>query len=87
MLGNFVFSWLSSVKIYFLEKKNLSGTLSVSNDLDSYQDLLLILIWVQTVCKDYQQMTKVAASMERENGGGGGLNRSAARVSKGIEAD
>ena len=27
--------------------------------------ILLLLIWVQTVCKGYQQMTKVAASKER----------------------
>ena len=30
---------------------------------------LTLLIWVQTVCKDYQQITKVAASKERFNGG------------------
>ena len=28
-------------------------------------NILLVLIWVQTVCKGYQQMTKVAASKER----------------------
>ena len=28
-------------------------------------DILSVLIWVQTVCKGYQQMTKVAASLER----------------------
>ena len=27
----------------------------------------LVLIWVQTVCKGYQQMTKVAANVERVN--------------------
>ena len=27
----------------------------------------LVLIWVQTVCKVYQQMTKVATSKERVN--------------------
>ena len=33
----------------------------VSTCLDPDKDL----IWVQTVCKGYQQMTKVAASKER----------------------
>ena len=28
-------------------------------------DALSVLIWVQTVCKGYQQTTKVAASKER----------------------
>ena len=28
-------------------------------------DDLLLLIWVQTVCKGYQQTTKVAANKER----------------------
>ena len=30
-------------------------------------NVLSVLIWVQTVCKDDQQMTKVAFSMERVN--------------------
>ena len=30
-------------------------------------DVLLVLIWVQTICNGYQQMTKVAASKERVN--------------------
>ena len=29
---------------------------------------MLVLIWVQTVCKGYQEMTKAAASKERVNG-------------------
>ena len=29
--------------------------------------MLSVLIWVQTVCKGYQQMTKVAASKKRVN--------------------
>ena len=29
---------------------------------------MLVLIWVQTVCKRYQQMTKAAASKERVKG-------------------
>ena len=28
-------------------------------------DVLLVLIWIQNVCKGYQQTTKVATSMER----------------------
>ena len=46
----------------------------MSNGLDSDQDwrslgtdALSILIWVLTICKDYQQTTKVAASKERGN--------------------
>ena len=30
-------------------------------------DRMSVLIWVQTVCKGYLQMTKVAASQERVN--------------------
>ena len=30
-------------------------------------DILSVLIWVQTVCKCYKQITKVAASIERVN--------------------
>ena len=30
-------------------------------------DILSGLIWVQTICKGYQQMTKVATSKERVN--------------------
>ena len=38
------------------------------NSLDRDQDRLLsVLIWIQTVCKGYQQKTKVAASKERVN--------------------
>ena len=69
MLGNFscfccrllVFSKLSFQKI-------LSGTLSECQTvwIQIRNDILLVLIWVQTVCKGYQQMTKVTASKERE---------------------
>ena len=34
-----------------------------SNDLDPDQDQTSVLIWSQTVCKGYQQMTKVAFNM------------------------
>ena len=48
-------------------QNSLSGTLSEChlNSLDPDQDRqfsLSVLIWVQTVCKGYQQTTKVAAS-------------------------
>ena len=32
-------------------------------------NILLVLIWVQTVCRGYQQTTRVAASKERVKGG------------------
>ena len=41
-------------------KPYLSGRLSVSNGVDPDHDVLSVLIWVQTVCKGYKQMTKVA---------------------------
>ena len=51
--------------LYFL-KKILSGTLSECQMIwiQIKTDILLLLIWVQTVCKGYQQTTKVAASEE-----------------------
>ena len=59
-------SMLTASFLYFL-KKNLSGTLSECQMIwiQIKTDILLPLIWVQTVCKDYQQTTKVAASKER----------------------
>ena len=48
-------------------KKNLSGIPSECQTvwIQISPDILLGLIWVQTVCKGYQQMTKVATSGER----------------------
>ena len=48
-------------------KKNLSGTLSECQKvwIQIRADILLVLIWVQTVYKGYQQTTKVSASKER----------------------
>ena len=43
------------------KKNDFRSTITVSNGLDSS-----ILIWVHTVCKRYEQMTKEAASMERD---------------------
>ena len=45
-------------KINFFEK-NLSGKLSECQTVWILPDILLGLIWVQTVCKGYQQMTLV----------------------------
>ena len=44
-----------------LSKNYFRNTTRVSNSLD----ILSVLIMVQTVFKDYQQMTKVAPNMER----------------------
>ena len=41
----------------------------MSNCFDPDQNLLSDLIWVQTVCKGYQQTTKAAASKEGVNVG------------------
>ena len=48
-------------------KKETSGTLSERQTawIQIRTDILLPLIWDQTVCKGYQQITKVAASKEK----------------------
>ena len=48
--------------------KNLSGTLSERQTvwIQIRTNILSVLIWVQTVCKGYQQMTKVTACKQRE---------------------
>ena len=48
-------------KIIFFSKNYFRNTIRVSNTLDHS----VSLIWVQTVCKGYQQMKKVATSSER----------------------
>ena len=52
---------------FFLKIKILSETLSECQmiRIPIRTDLLSVLIWFQTVCKGYQQATKVAASKER----------------------
>ena len=56
---------------YFFQKqpfqKVLSGTLSecVTVWIQIMTDILLVLIWLQTICTGCQQMTKVMASKER----------------------
>ena len=76
MLGNFACFFVVCgffFKINF-SKKSLRNTIRVSNSLDPDQaerfvgpDILSGLIWVQTVCKDYQQTSKVETSRERVN--------------------
>ena len=54
----------------FQNKLFLSGTLLLVYQTVSIQmknNLLLVLIWVEIVCKDYQQTTTVAVSKERVN--------------------
>ena len=48
---------LSSADLFQINilKKNLPGTLSVSNGSDPF---LSVLTWVQTVCKGYQETIK-----------------------------
>ena len=52
-----------------LIRKNLSGIPSECKtvSINIWSDILLVLIWVQTVCKGYQQTTKNATSNERVN--------------------
>ena len=68
MLGNFSNFYcrlLTFFKINIFKKFFQEHYQSV-NSLESDQvNILLVLIWVQTVCKGYQQMTKLAASKER----------------------
>ena len=55
-------------KIIFFSKNNFGKTIRVPNSFDPNQDpCLSVLIWVRTVCNGYQQMTKVAASKERDS--------------------
>ena len=63
--------FLSSADLFQNElfQRILSGTLSECQTawIKSRTDILSVLIWVQTVCKGYQQTTKVTASLERVN--------------------
>ena len=58
---------LSADFFFIFKKKNLSGTLSEHQTfwIRIKTDILLVLIWVQTVCKGYQMTTKITASKER----------------------
>ena len=59
MLGNSA-CFVDVFKINF-SKISSTNTIRVSNGLGLDQ----VLIWVQIVCKGYQQMTKIASSKER----------------------
>ena len=48
-----------SFKNNFSTKNSFRNTIKVSNGLDLDQDLLLVLIWVQTVCKSDQHAKKL----------------------------
>ena len=66
----FLWVFLSSAdffKIDFFLKKNLSGTLSECQTvwIQIRTDIVSGLIWVQTVCKGYQQTAIVTARKER----------------------
>ena len=64
---------LSLLSADFFSKKQLSETLSECQTVRWFwtdgpmvrTDALLVLIWVQTVCKGYQQMAKVITGKER----------------------
>ena len=66
MLGNF-HAFVVICGIFFHFQKILSGTLSqcqtVWIQIRTY--VLSVLIWIQTICKVYQQTTKVTTSKER----------------------
>ena len=69
MLGNSACNFTSVFFFIFLnqlfQKQSFRNTIRVSDSLDPNRpDVLLSLIWVQTVCKGYQQTTKVATSGE-----------------------
>ena len=78
-MGQFRRRWLLLLKSFpnssadffqnqlFQKKKKLSGTLLECQTvwIQIRTDFMSALIWVQTVCKGYQQMANVAASKER----------------------
>ena len=70
--AGYVFMPLLSSDDFFqnkLSQKIISGTLSECQTvwIQIRTVVLSVLIWVQTVCKGYQQTTKVAASKESVN--------------------
>ena len=68
MIGHnfYVVCWLFFSKLNF--SKNFKNTIRVSNSLDPDQAQCSVgMIWVQTVCKDQQQMTKFLAGSQRAN--------------------
>ena len=77
MLGNFAcFFVVCGFFFFFLnyfffkkkkKKKNFQEYHHSVKQFESRSDILASLIWIQTVCKGYQQTTKVATSGERVN--------------------
>ena len=69
MLHNFSSFLLSSADFFKKNKNILSGTLSECQMvwIQIRTNILSVLIWVQTVCKDYQHTTKVSFSLVRKN--------------------
>ena len=66
--GKFFLLMLSSAAFFKINllKNSFSNTIRVLDGLDSDRDRHSVdLIWVQPVCKGYQQMTKAAASQEK----------------------
>ena len=79
MLGNFACFFVVCGLFFKLTfQKNLSGIQSECQTIwiQIRHNVLSGLIWVQTVCKGYQQMTKVATSGERVRGQQGILHSS-----------
>ena len=71
MLGNISCFFVVCGFFFFFSKKSFRNTIRVSNSLDPDQarqnmpDISSGLIWVQIVCKGYQQMAKVTTRGER----------------------
>ena len=80
MLGNFSCIWcrLQTFLQNNLSPKIPSGTQSGCQTvwIQIRTDIMSVLIWVQMVCKGYQQMTKVTASKERVNPQSANRNKS-----------
>ena len=66
MLGNFsYFVVCCLISILTVSKHAFRNTIRVSNSLIQIRtNVLLVLIWVQTICKGYQQTTKSIACKE-----------------------
>ena len=70
MLGNLACFFSSTVFFFFkstLSKISLRNTIRVSNSLNQDQaGVLSGLIWVQTVCKCYQQTTVIGNALKQK---------------------
>ena len=70
MLGNFACFFVICKSFFFFKLTFSKKSLGIPSECQTVwiqirPNILLGLIWVQTVCKGYQQMTKVATSRER----------------------